>query len=70
MKKYSCQAVVAHTFNPSTREAEAGGSLSLRSAWSLELVPGLPRLHRETLSQKTTPLPKELHLKPEFIKKV
>jgi hypothetical protein len=28
--------VVAHTFNPSTREAEAGGSLSSRPAWSTE----------------------------------
>jgi hypothetical protein len=27
-------AVVAHTFNPSTWEAEAGGFLSLRPAWS------------------------------------
>jgi hypothetical protein len=27
-------AVVAHVFNPSTREAEAGGLLSLRPAWS------------------------------------
>ena len=35
-------------FNPST---EADGSLSLRSAWSIEQVPGQPRLHRETLSQ-------------------
>jgi hypothetical protein len=26
-------AVVVHTFNPSTWEAEAGGSLSLRPAW-------------------------------------
>jgi hypothetical protein len=26
--------VVAHTFNPSTREAEAGGFLSSRPAWS------------------------------------
>jgi hypothetical protein len=26
--------VVAHAFNPSTREAEAGGFLSLRPAWS------------------------------------
>jgi hypothetical protein len=25
---------VAHAFNPSTREAEAGGFLSLRPAWS------------------------------------
>jgi hypothetical protein len=28
--------VVAHTFNPSTREAEAGGFLSSRTAWSTE----------------------------------
>jgi hypothetical protein len=26
--------VVAHAFNPSTREAEAGGFLSSRQAWS------------------------------------
>jgi hypothetical protein len=26
--------VVAHAFNPSTQEAEAGGFLSLRPAWS------------------------------------
>jgi hypothetical protein len=39
--------VVAHAFNPSTRETEAGGFLSSR--W----VPGQPELHRETLSQKT-----------------
>jgi hypothetical protein len=33
----NCQlVVVAHTFNPSTREAEAGGFLSLRPAWSTE----------------------------------
>jgi hypothetical protein len=28
------QAVVAHAFNPSTLEAEAGGFLSSRPAWS------------------------------------
>jgi hypothetical protein len=28
------QNVVAHAFNPSTQEAEAGGFLSLRPAWS------------------------------------
>jgi hypothetical protein len=44
---------VAHAFNPSTWEAEAGGFLSSRLAWSTELVPGQPELHRETLSQKT-----------------
>jgi hypothetical protein len=28
--------VVAHAFNPSTREAEAGGFLSSRPAWSIK----------------------------------
>jgi hypothetical protein len=45
--------VVVHAFNPSTWEAEAGGFLSLRPAWSTEWVPGQPGLHRETLSRKT-----------------
>jgi hypothetical protein len=45
--------VVAHAFNPSTWEAEAGGFLSSRPAWSTEQVPGQPGLHRETLSRKT-----------------
>ena len=44
--------MVAHAFNPSTREAEAGGFLSSRPAWSTEWVPVQPGLHRETLSQK------------------
>jgi hypothetical protein len=30
------RAVVEHTFNPSTWEAEAGGFLSSRPAWSTE----------------------------------
>jgi hypothetical protein len=47
------RAVVAHAFNPSTWEAEAGGFLSSRPAWSIEGVPGQPGLYRETLSQKT-----------------
>jgi hypothetical protein len=45
--------MVAHTFNPSTWEAEAGRSLSSRPAWSTKWVPGQPGLHRETLSRKT-----------------
>jgi hypothetical protein len=45
--------VVAHAFNPSTWEAEAGGFLSSKPAWSTERVPGQPGLHRETLSRKT-----------------
>jgi hypothetical protein len=41
--------VVAHAFNPSTWEAEAGEFLSSRPAW---WVPGQPGLYRETLSRK------------------
>jgi hypothetical protein len=44
--------VVAHAFNPSTPEAEAGRFLSSRPAWSTKWVPGQPGLYRETLSQK------------------
>uniref|UniRef100_A0A8C6HYG5 Uncharacterized protein n=1 Tax=Mus spicilegus TaxID=10103 RepID=A0A8C6HYG5_MUSSI len=35
-KKQKKPGVVAHAFNPSTREAEAGGFLSSRPAWSTE----------------------------------
>jgi hypothetical protein len=44
--------VVEHAFNPITREAEAGGFLSSRPAWSTKWVPGQPGLYRETLSWK------------------
>jgi hypothetical protein len=44
--------VVAHAFNPSIWEAEAGGFLSSRLAWSTKWVPGQPRRHKETLSRK------------------
>lgn len=44
---------VSHAFNFSTWEAETGGFLSLRSAWSIYWVPGQPELYRETLSHKT-----------------
>ena len=43
---------MAHAFNLSTWEAEVGGFLSSRPAWSTERVPGQPVLNRETLSQK------------------
>jgi hypothetical protein len=45
--------MVAHTFNPSTQEAEAGRFLSSRPAWFIKWVPGQPGLYRETLSRKT-----------------
>jgi hypothetical protein len=45
-------AAVAQAFIPSTWEAEAGGFLSSRSAWSMEWVPEQPGVYRETLSQK------------------
>ena len=44
--------VVSHTFSPRTHEAEAGGFLRSRPAWSTEWVPGQPGLYIETLSQK------------------
>ena len=46
------RAVVSHAFNLSTWEAEAGGFLSSRPAWSTEWVPRQLGLYRETLSQK------------------
>jgi hypothetical protein len=35
-KKSFSRVVVAHAFNPSIQEAEAGGFLSSRTAWSTE----------------------------------
>jgi hypothetical protein len=60
-------AVVAHTFNPSTWEAEAGGFLSSRPAWFTEWVPGQPGLHRETLSRKKKKINKK---KPKTKQKI
>jgi hypothetical protein len=36
IRKHDTPGVVAHVFNPSTREAEAGGFLSVRPAWSIK----------------------------------
>ena len=44
--------MVVHAFNPSTWEAEEGRFLSSRPTWAIEWVPGQPRLHKETRSQK------------------
>jgi len=35
-KKNNSRALVEHAFNPSTQEAEAGGFLNSRPAWSTE----------------------------------
>ena len=47
LKIKSLLPMVVHTFNLRTQEAEAGRSLSSRSAWPTEQVPGL---HRESPS--------------------
>jgi hypothetical protein len=39
--------ILVHDFNPGTWEAEAGGFLSLRPAWSTKWVPGQPGLYTE-----------------------
>jgi hypothetical protein len=44
--------VAAHAFDPSTLEARASVSLSLRLAWCTEQVSGQPGLHRETKQNK------------------
>ena len=51
-EEYMKPGVVVHAFNPSTQEAEAGGFLSSRPAWSTKFVPGQPELYRETMSQR------------------
>jgi hypothetical protein len=43
---------MAHTFNPSTWEVDAGRFLSSRPAWSTEWIPGQSGLYREILSRK------------------
>lgn len=48
-----CQVLMAHAFNPRTGGKGSWTSASLRPAWSTKLVLGWPRLHKETLFQKT-----------------
>jgi hypothetical protein len=49
-----------HAFNPSTLEAETGGSLvSFKACLDYRGVPGQPRLHSKTLSQKNQTNPTE-----------
>ena len=57
--RFASQALVAHACNPSTREAEAGGFLSSRPAWSTEWAPGQPGLYRKTLSRHPPPQKKK-----------
>jgi len=52
LQKWAVARQWKQAFNPSTWEAEARGSLSLRARWSTEQVPGQLGLHRETLFQK------------------
>lgn len=49
-------------FNSRTQEAEAGGSLSLRLAWSTGWPPGQPGLHKDTLSWKSKEASKQTNM--------
>jgi hypothetical protein len=69
-KKRKERGMVVHAFNPSTREAEAGGFLSLRPAWSTEWVPVQPGLHIETLSRKDKKKKKKKERKKEKKKEI
>jgi hypothetical protein len=60
---------MAHAFNPSTQEAEAGRFLSSRPAWSTQWVPRQPGLHRETLSQNKQKTNKQANKKKRKQKK-
>jgi hypothetical protein len=53
-KQLFCQAVVVHAFNPSTREAEAGGFLSSRPAWSRVSSRTARAIQRNPVSKKQT----------------
>jgi len=50
---------LVHAFNPSTRKAEKGGSLSLRQAWSTEQVSGQSGLHKLCVEKKKREREKE-----------
>jgi hypothetical protein len=54
----------AHTFNPRTPVAEAGGSLSWRLAWPTKGVSEQPGLNRQTLSWKINQLTNQTNNKP------
>ena len=50
LQKVLKPGVVVHIFDPITRKAEEGTSLSLRPAWSTEQILEQVGIHRETLS--------------------
>jgi hypothetical protein len=64
------QAVVAHAFNPSTWEAEAGRFLSFEASLAslVYRVPGQPGLHREALSKKKKKKKKQEKKKKVWLK--
>jgi hypothetical protein len=51
-KKWLSQAVVAHAFNPSTWEAEAGGFLSSRTARAIQRNPVSKNKKKNKTKQK------------------
>jgi hypothetical protein len=62
------RSVVAHVFNPSTWEVEAGGFLSLRLAWSTEWLPssGIARAaHRNPVSKTKNKKTKQTNKNPK-----
>jgi hypothetical protein len=62
--------VVAHAFNPSTREAEAGGFLSWRPAWSAKLSFRTARaIQRNPVSKNQKPKNKQIKTKNKKQKK-
>lgn len=74
--KQKSQAMVLHSINPSTQDAETGRRLkSLRLAWSTKQIlrhPGLPK-EKETLSQRKREkkcIPKQLSTSQISIKKI
>lgn len=55
--------MMAQAFNPGTLDAEPDRSLSLRTAWSTQLVLGQLRFHLEILPHKLIP---NICHKPEY----
>jgi hypothetical protein len=56
---------VVHALNPSSREAEVGGFLSFRAAWSTEVASGQKKIHSETKTQNKKQKTKKQKTKPQ-----